>query len=298
MIRHRMPIVLPPFQDRLSKAVAHYWRTLEAQTHKQKAGTDRGRRSAVTGGKQMDGFCELVDWVLRENGLGEASIYLRSDREIPGFLRPTKEWDMLVVHEGRTLAAVEFTSYRVPPVASDTKAHIEETIGMADDVWTAFGEGAYNPPRKRPWLGWVMLFEDRTVARSPTPEVRPPVEASPDFSIGSYGRRYEQILHKFTHERLFDSAALIASPGKGGAQGVFMELAEDLSMKWLLASLAGWVGGYLAEVKLRPCSGGGTRRCLPGRVARSRAAHLDRGPRCSSQTEGPGFGSGAKHENA
>jgi hypothetical protein len=73
MIRRRMPIVLPPFQDRLSKAVAHYWRTLAAQTHKQKAGLDRGRRSAVTGGKQMDGFCELVDWVLRENGLGEAS---------------------------------------------------------------------------------------------------------------------------------------------------------------------------------------------------------------------------------
>lgn len=254
MIRHRMPIVLPPFQDRLSKAVAHYWRMLEAQTHKQKAGTDRGRRSAVTGGKQMDGFCELVDWVLRENGLDEASIYLRSGREIPGFFRPTKEWDMLVVHEGRTMAAVEFTSHRVPPLASDTNAHIEETIGMAADVWTAFGEGAYNPPRKRPWLGWVMLFEDRTVARSPTPEARPRVEAFPDFSLGSHGRRYEQLLRKFTHERLFDSAALLASPGKAGAQGVFMEPAEDLSMKWLLASLAGYVAGYLAEVKYRPGS--------------------------------------------
>jgi len=257
MIRRRMPIVLPPFQDRLSKAVAHYWRTLEAQTHKQKVGTDRGRRSAVTGGKQMDGFCELVDWVLRENGLDEASIYLRSDREIPGFFRPTKEWDMLVVHEGRTMAAVEFTSYRVPPLASDTNTCIEETVGMAADVWTVLGEGAYNPPRKRPWLGWVMLFEDRTVAKRPAPEAWPPVEASPDFSIGSHGRgATEQILHKFTHERLFDAAALIASPGKGGAQGVFIEPAEDLSMKWFLASLAGYMAGYLAEVKLRLRSSG------------------------------------------
>ena len=269
MIRRRMPIVLPAFQDRLSKAVARYWRTLEAQTHKQKAGLDRGRRSDVTGGKQMDGFCELVDWVLRENGLDEASIYLRSDREIPGFFRPTKEWDMLVVHEGRTVAALEFTSQRVPPLASDTNTCIEETVSMAADVWTTFGEGAYNPPRKRPWLGWVMLFEDRTLAQRPASAAQSPIETFPDFSIGSYGRRYEQLLHKFTHERLFDSAALLASPGKGGAQGVFMEPAEDLSMKGLLASLASYVAGYLAEVKHRqygtqeilqaPCTSRGTR---------------------------------------
>jgi hypothetical protein len=251
MIRRRMPIVLPPFQDRLSKAVAHYWRTLEAQTHKQKVGTDRGRRSAVTGGKQMDGFCELVDWVLRENGLDEASTYLRTGREIPGFFRPTKEWDMLVVHEGRTMAAVEFTSYRVPTLASDTNTRIEETVGIAADVWTAYGKGAYDPPRKRPWLGWVMLFEDRTVAQRPASAAQSPVETFPDFSIGSYGRRYEQLLHKFTHERLFDSAALLASAGKAGAQGTFIEPTEDLSMKWFLASLAGYVAGYLAEVKLR-----------------------------------------------
>jgi hypothetical protein len=257
MIRRRMPIVLPPFQNRLSKAVAHYWRTLEDQTRKQKAGMDHGRRSAVTGGKQMDGFCELVDWVLRENGMGEASIYLRSDREIPGFFRPTKEWDMLVVHEGRTVAAVEVTSQRVPPLASDTNTRIEETIGMASDVWTAYSKGAYAPPRKRPWLGWVMLFEDRTVAQRPALKGQSPVEAFPDFSIGSYGRRYDQILHKFTHERLFDSAALLASPGKVGTQGTFIEPAEDLCMKWFLASLAGYVAGYMAEVKYRPGGSGG-----------------------------------------
>jgi hypothetical protein len=231
MIRRRMPIVLPPFEDRLRKAVAHYWRTLVAQSGKQKAGMDHGRRSAVTGGKQMDGFCELVDWVLRENGLGEASIYVRSDCELPGFFRPTKEWDMLVVHEGRTVAAIEFTSQRVPPLASDTNTRIEETIGMAEGMWTAFRQEANGRSRPRPWLGWVMLVKDST-------------------DSGSYGRRYEQILHKFVHERLFDSAALLASPGKGGAQGAFIEPTEDLSMDRLLANLVGWVGGYFGEVKL------------------------------------------------
>jgi len=234
-----MPIVLPPFEDRLRKAVAHYWRTLAAQSNKQKVGMDRGRRSAVTGGKQMDGFCELVDWVLRENGLGEASIYVRSDRELPGFFRPTKEWDMLVVHEGRTVAALEFTSQRLPPLASDTSTRIEETIGMAEGMWTAFRQESNGRSRPRPWLGWVMLIEDRT-------------------NLGSYGRRYEQILHKFTHERLFDSTALLASSGKGHAQQALIEPTEDLSMKRLLSSLVGWVGGCAAEVKHFPCGSCGT----------------------------------------
>ena len=259
MIRRRMPIVLPPFEDRLRKAVAHYWRTLEAQSSKQKAGMDHGRRAAVTGGKQMDGFCELVDWVLRENGLGEASIYVRSDREIPGFFRPTKEWDMLVVHEGRTIAAIEFTSQRVPPLASDINTRIEETIGIAEGMWTAFRQEADGRSRPRPWLGWVMLFEDRTELRSS-------------------GRCYEQILNKFTHERLFDAAAFLASPGKGGAQGALIEPAKDLSMKRLLASLAGYVGSYLAEVKFSPGSSGWTspvpsrrRRTIAGGTLQSRA---------------------------
>jgi hypothetical protein len=233
MIRRRMPIVLPPFEGRLRKAVARYWSALVAQSNKQKLGMDHGRRSAVTGCKQMDGFCELVDWVLRENGLGEASIYVRSDRQLPGFFRPTKEWDMLVVHDGRTVAAIAFTLHRVPPLPSDTSTRIEETIGMAEGMWTAFRQGANGRSRPRPWLGWVMLVEDSTASCS-------------------HGRRHEQILRKFTHERLFDSAALLASPGRGGTHGVLVEPIDDLSLKRLLISLSSRVASYLAEVKLGP----------------------------------------------
>ncbi|HEX3697003.1 MAG TPA: PaeR7I family type II restriction endonuclease, partial [Polyangia bacterium] len=100
-----MPFVrvnVPTFESRLNAAIAHYWKALDAQAAKQGESktSDRGRRAAVTGGKQMDGFCKLVNWLLLENGLGEASIYVHEKRQIPGFFRPTKDWDMLVVHEG------------------------------------------------------------------------------------------------------------------------------------------------------------------------------------------------------
>jgi guanyl-specific ribonuclease Sa len=51
-----MPSVLPPFEALLKRAVAHYWRKLNEQSTKQKAGdADRGGRAAVTGGKQWTG---------------------------------------------------------------------------------------------------------------------------------------------------------------------------------------------------------------------------------------------------
>src|SRR5271166_4400519 len=110
-----MAIKLPPFEGRLSAAVAHYWGTLSQQSEKQRSGqADRGNRSAVTGGKQMDGFCALVQWLLVENGLPEPSIYTRTNLELPGYFRPTKRWDMLIVHEENLIAAIEFKSQRGP----------------------------------------------------------------------------------------------------------------------------------------------------------------------------------------
>jgi hypothetical protein len=244
-----MPIVLPPFENRLRKAVAQYWRTLAAQSNRQKAGMDHGRRSAVTGGKQMDGFCELVDWLLRENGLDAASIFVRSDREIPGFFRPTKEWDMLVVHEGHLVAALEFKSQRGPSFGNNFNNRTEEALGTATDMWTAFREGAYGKNRPRPWLGWVMLLEDCAGSARPVAVTEPHFKVFPEFAGASYCQRYELLLRKLVNEKLYDAAAFLTSTEKGGARGQVAEPAEDLTMKRLLASCAGHVAGYLAAIK-------------------------------------------------
>jgi hypothetical protein len=250
MIRRRMPILLPPFEDRLRKAVAHYWRTLEGQSHKQKAGVDHGRRGAVTGGKQMDGFCELVDWLLRQNGLGEASIYVRTKRELPGFFRPTKDWDMLVVHEGHLIAAVEFKSQRGPSFGNNFNNRTEEAIGNAADLRTAYREGAYGTAQLRPpWLGWVMLLEDCQKSARPVAVTEPHFSVFPEFRGASYCRRYELLLRKLVQERLYDAAAFLASTEQDGPRGYFTEPAQDLTMKGFLAQLAGHVAGYLAAIK-------------------------------------------------
>ena len=65
------------YQKKVGRAVSHYWNTLAAQAARQSSkDADRGRRAAVTGGKQMDGFCELLRWLFIKNGLKNADIHL------------------------------------------------------------------------------------------------------------------------------------------------------------------------------------------------------------------------------
>ena len=78
--------LLADLDRQLRKAILHFWRQRAGQSKKQ-GGTegdkDRGDRSAVTGGKHLDGFRELVATLLEAAGLQRATIYWRKKTELP-----------------------------------------------------------------------------------------------------------------------------------------------------------------------------------------------------------------------
>lgn len=238
------------YEERVRAAVAHYWTTLLRQSSKQSSGADadRGNRSAVTGGKQMDGFCELINWLLRENGLPEAHIYVRSKLELPGYFRPTKQWDMLVVHSGHLVAGLEFKSQRGPSFGNNFNNRTEEALGNATDLWTAYREGAFGTDKPRPWLGWVMLLEDCQASTAAVGIASPHFPVLREFQGSSYAKRYEILLRKLMLEKLYDGAAFLMATEESGPHGVYTEPASDLVMKKFLAGLAGHVRTYLATL--------------------------------------------------
>ncbi len=83
------------------RAVAHYWKTRTGQQDRQRetGKTDQGLRSAVTGGAQMDGFVDLFTELITAAGISERHVFRKKAVKLPGFFRPTKEWDLLVVRE-------------------------------------------------------------------------------------------------------------------------------------------------------------------------------------------------------
>ena len=131
-----MPLNLANYEKKTREAIKAFWGNREAALQKQiEAGTqDRGNRGAVTAGKNMDGFIVLAMDLLKANGLRKATVH-RSGRllTLPGFFRPTKLWDLVVLNEGRLVAALEFKS-QVGSFGNNCNNRTEESIGTAVDL--------------------------------------------------------------------------------------------------------------------------------------------------------------------
>jgi hypothetical protein len=242
-----MPVNLEGTEALTKKAVAQYWKTLDQQGARQRDGdADRGGRAAVTGGKQMDGFCTLVKHLLAANGLKDSHYFFKSKLELPGYFRPTKKWDMLVVHDGTLLAAMEFKSQRGPSFGNNFNNRTEEAVGTGHDLATAYREGAFGKEHPKPWVGWLMLLEDCEASFTPVSVAEPHFKVFKEFREASYTKRYELQLRKLVREKLYDSACFLTASTTGGPRGAYNEPAADLTMRKFLAALGGHVSAYIA----------------------------------------------------
>jgi hypothetical protein len=217
--------------EQTKQAVAHYWQTRAGQRQKQEQSgkADQGLRSAVTGGAQMDGFIDLFTGLITQAGIPEQYVYRRKAVELPGFFRPTKEWDLIVVREGTLIAAIEAKSQVGPSFGNNFNNRTEEAMGSAVDLWTAFREGAYLQS-PQPFLGYFFMLEDCEASNRPVGVQEPHFKVFPEFVRASYMRRYELFCRKLVLERHYSAAAFITLTSLGGVDGGFKTPADDLSI--------------------------------------------------------------------
>ena len=136
-----MPLDLANYEKKAKEAVKVFWGNREKARKKQvEVGRiDQGERSGVTGGKNLDGFIALILDIVKANGLGHADIHQsRALVTLPGFFRPTKLWDLVVIHRGHLVAAIELKSQVGPSFGTNFNNRTEEAIGTAHDFWTAY----------------------------------------------------------------------------------------------------------------------------------------------------------------
>ncbi len=183
----------------------------------------------------MDGFVELVRDLLEESGVDKPVIYCERSVEIPGWFRPEKKWDLLVVVEGCLIAAIEFKS-QVGSFGNNYNNRTEEAVGSATDLWAAYREGAFKPSA-RPWLGYVMLLEEAPGSTRPVKAQEPHFKVFDEFRSASYARRYEMLLTKLMRERLYDATSFLMSTSTDGPRGQYTEPAAELSFTNFVSSL-------------------------------------------------------------
>ncbi len=224
---------------RVKKAVRHFWSTRKRQAKNQGAATgrrDAGQRTAVTGGKHLDGFVELCRSLLIEAGLTDATVHWQSRLELPGYFRPEKKWDLLAVADGHLVAVIEFKAQVGPSFGNNFNNRSEEVVGNATDLWAAYREGAFKPSQ-RPWLGYVFILEDALGSQSPVTVREPHFEVFPEFKQVSYAERYAILLTKLLRERLYDGACLLLTPQTAHRSGTYSSPTEELDFRAFAAGL-------------------------------------------------------------
>jgi hypothetical protein len=231
----------------IAKAVKTFrsTRSLQAKKQTQDGRSDQGSRGSVTGGKQMDGFVSLIRDTIHEAGLPKECVHCSSTLELPGFFRPEKKWDLIVIDKGVLVAAIEFKSQAGPSFGNNFNNRTEEAIGTAQDIWTAYREGAFRAS-ERPWLGFVMLLEDCQGSTKPVQVKQPHFKVFPEFQNASYAVRYQLLLTKLMRERLYDASAFLMSSKTEGAKGRYTTPDPSLSFQQLATALSARILAHIS----------------------------------------------------
>jgi len=252
-----MPIQLLPsdFDDQVRHAVQVFW-----SSRAQRSSTQGGTRGNVIAGKNLDGFLDVAQSVAHHCGIPDAAVYTRgrNNLTLPGYYRPTKNWDALVVHQQRLLAVLEFKS-QIGSFGNNFNNRTEEVIGNATDLWDAAQNGAFLPANhtapqvsniedpRRPFVGYLMLLEDSNKSTKVVKTNSPHYKVFPEFMESSYSDRYRILCERLMKQNLYKAAALMLSPqNEKGLHGDYRSLSEATSVRNLFAQFAGQL---LADVQ-------------------------------------------------
>lgn len=193
--------------QRFQTAVQAFWTGRDDALQRQiEAGkVDAGTRGSVTAGGHMGAIEALIVDLLEEAGLDRADIKTKVQLELPGYYRPEKRWDLLVVSNNQLITALEFKS-QVGSFGNNFNNRVEESIGNATDIWTAFREGRLGT--MRPFLGYFFLLEDNPEVHAPKSNKEPYFAIDPIFKGASYSQRYAILCQRLVLERLYDATCL------------------------------------------------------------------------------------------
>jgi hypothetical protein len=245
-----MPLNLVQYEKKAKFAVKSFWENRDSakQRHLDSGAGDRGERASVTAGSNMDGFLELLLDIIRANGLTQAVLYQkRALLTLPGYYRPTKLWDLLVLHQGELIAAIELKSHVGPSFGNNFNNRAEEAIGSALDLRTAYRENALGkqPP---PFVGWLMMVEDAPASRKKVNVISPHYAIFEEFKNTSYLERYDLLGQRMVKEQLYTSACVITACRAASVKGSFRDLSPMTSLRTFVTALAGHVATQSARL--------------------------------------------------
>jgi len=228
-------IKIEQYEADIKKAIRKFWNTRGIQL---KSSTNAGTRGAVTGGKQLDGFLELITKVCLDTGVPPECIYVKGNH-LPGYFRATKAWDFIIVSpNGKLIVAIELKS-QVGSFGNNFNNRTEEALGSAVDIGTAIRENAFEN-QAPPWLGYMIVVEQSKISLRNVKVTKGHFATLPEFENTNYLARYEILCRKLMLERHYDATCLLRTTK---AKTYANNANSDLSLSNFLSTLSGHIIG-------------------------------------------------------
>lgn len=206
------------------------------------------RTNGVLNGQTMDGFSDMLRYILDLNGISESEIVMGRSAKLPGYFRMSKDWDMVVLKRysdgsQKLLAVIEFKSMH-GSVGNNLNNRTEEAVGSSYDLLKAFEHGAFGV--SRPFLGYIYVMSDHVKNKGGLDRkgmLFKPLEEYMEFprtkKPANYEERAELFMVKMVQEQLYDKCALIISDIDN--HGEYRTPNQDLSIELLVRSLVGHI---------------------------------------------------------
>ncbi|MCV6625668.1 MAG: PaeR7I family type II restriction endonuclease, partial [Cellvibrionaceae bacterium] len=181
--------------------------------------------------------------------------------QLPGFFRPTKSWDVLIMNNSTLIAAIELKSI-ADSFGKNANNRNEEALGSGIDIKEAFEEDAFEG-LTRLFTGYLILVEDCQETLTGvqiqikhframeefmlSPETRntsyiknekgeyPPIDGV------SYMDRFDILCRRLMQKKLYTAASVVKSPRSAIKDGEYSAVTRETGIKAFLASLASHV---------------------------------------------------------
>lgn len=233
----------PTLQD-LQIAMAAYWQTLDDQLAAAEAiqSTAEGGAKAVRGGGHFNPIVNLISRFFLDAGYPEEAIGASGAKvTLPGFYRATKDWDLVVVHKGVLVAAVELKALGGPSFGNNYNNRLEEGIGNSADISQSHLTGLVGS--EKPWLGYFFVMHDEPGSSRPVRLGNGPFPADEIWIGRSYQTRFEVTGQRLMDEGYYDALCyLVSSPGQP-----IREPVKSLDWRHFAAAIQARIK-YLAEL--------------------------------------------------
>jgi type II restriction enzyme len=180
----------------------------------------------------MDDFASAIETIFLSEGIDPDYVHVGRGLTIPGYFRPTKDWDVVICN-GRELGALVELKSQVGSLGNNFNNRSEEAIGNAKDVRVAFANNLLGS--ETPYVAFLMVLEDTQDASGPRRTRTRFFEVDPELRNTSYADRYQRLLSRLVREQLYDAACLLPATTIGGLP--LMQVDEEVGLERFLASV-------------------------------------------------------------